>query len=629
MPTPALDRPHAALRRASIAVVLLIGLASSGLATTQDWPQFRGLGGRAVAPDVHMPSDFGPQSAQLAWRVPVRGSGASSPVVSDGRVYLTSAYQGEERSKINGWTTGIMFACAALALLGLAAGLLRRRAADHGEPPPTWLSLLRRLDGLAVSLTALGCILLFIVATVAPERLWTPGLPGDAWLVTGTVGLAGGVAAFGAFRPGSVARLIGVAVLPLAALLVLRDLPLNKHREVFKLTYRIALCAPAIAGAAWFLMLYFVHRKRSMMEVARSTLLIAPAMAVMATVQFANTNYLSPRAGLARSLMCLDLVSGELLWDLPLFVAAEERLHRQNSFATPTPCVAGDRVFAYFGPGYACVSTEGEVLWEGRDETYIENSRYGCVTSPIPFEDTFIINQENEQELRASYIMALDQASGELRWRVEPKYAHDSYMTPSIVMVGDSAQLVTVSMALAAAFDARSGDLLWKLDLPTWQHAPSITYEGDRVFISGGAHVKWVTAALSLRGTDRGGQPKLLWKTTKSVPPSSSPVLYGGVYVTATDLGILCCFEPETGELLWRERIDGSVLASLTGCDGKILICTAEGGVLVIEAGPQYRLLSRADLGEMIRATPAMADGRVLVRTETQLYCYLGDAPPR
>ena len=68
-----------------------------------------------MSPDVHMPSDFGPESAQLAWRVPVRGSGASSPVISDGRIYLTSAYQGEARSKIKGWTTGVTFSCAAPA----------------------------------------------------------------------------------------------------------------------------------------------------------------------------------------------------------------------------------------------------------------------------------------------------------------------------------------------------------------------------------------------------------------------------------------------------------------------------------------------------------------------------------
>lgn len=606
--------------------MLLLGSILAGPATAQDWPQFRGHDGRAVSSDVAMPLDFGPDSPELQWKVPVRGSGTSSPVVSDGKVYLTSAYQGEERSKIKGWTTTIMYAGAALAVLGLLFGRLRRRRDDpEVAPPPLWLRGLCALDGLAVSLTAAGFTILALVATVQPERLWTPGLPGDAWLVTGTAGLAGLVAAFGAFQPRSLWRLAAIVVLPVAGFFVLRDLPVNKHREVFKLAYRIVLVAPAIAGAAWFLLLFLLVGKRPAIRIARVAALMAPAIAAMAITLFLNTNFLSPQAGLVRALICLDLESGEVLWDTPLFVAAEERLHRQNSFATPTPCVDGDRVLAYFGPGYACVSTEGEVLWEGRDETYIENSRYGCVTSPIAFEDTFLINQENEQELRTSYIMALDQATGERRWRVEPDYAHDSYMTPSIVPVGDGVQLVTVSMALAAAYDPRTGELLWKLDLPTWQHAPSVTFEGDLLFVSGGAHMKWVTAALNLEGTGQGKQPEIVWQTTRSVPKSSSPILYNGVYVTGTDNGILNCFEPQTGDLHWKQRIDGSVLSSLVGGDEKILICTEEGGVFVIEAGSDFKLISSSNHPEMIRATPAIADGRVLLRTESQLYCYRGE----
>ncbi len=109
---------------------------------------------------------------------------------------------------------------------------------------------------------------------------------------------------------------------------------------------------------------------------------------------------------------------------------------------------------------------------------------------------------------------------------------------------------------------------------------------------------------------------------SSGVPASSSPVLYNGVYVTATSGGIVCCFEPESGELLWRERVEGSVLASLIGADGKILLCSEEGALHVIDAGPEFKLLSSADIEETIRATPAVANGRVLIRTEQHLYCY-------
>lgn len=413
-----------------------------------------------------------------------------------------------------------------------------------------------------------------------------------------------------------------------AAFFALQNLPLNKHREVFKLTYKVLLVAPAIGGAVWFLFLFLLVRKRREIETGRVAAIVGPAIALMAVVLFVSCNFLNPREGLVRALLCMDLETGELLWNAPLFVAPEERLHRQNSFATPTPCTDGERIFAYFGPGYACVDFDGVVLWDGRDETYVENSRYGCVSSPIMFEDLFIINQENELNLRASYIKAFDRETGEQRWRVEPDFAHDSYMTPSLVPVGDTIQLVTVSMAKVASYDPRTGETLWTLDLPTWQHVPSSTYEGDLLFISGGAHRKWVTAVLRLSDTDKDTKPEIVWQDKKSVPASSSPVLYDGVYVTATAGGIMSCFVPETGERLWKERIDGSVLSSLVGGDGKILVCTEEGKLFVIEAGPEFKLLSMTNLDETIRATPAIADGRVLIRTEKHLYCYQGGEPP-
>lgn len=181
---------------------LLLGLLFAGPAFTQDWPQFRGPDGRAVSSDVRMPADFSLDSPELKWKVPVRGMGISSPIVSNGKVFVTSAYQGEERSKIRGVTIGVMVILAGLAILGLVLGWFRRRANEDAEETthPRWVRLLCGLDGLAVFLTALGFTALALVGTLQPDRLWTSGLPGDAWLVTGTIGLAGLVAAFGRGR---------------------------------------------------------------------------------------------------------------------------------------------------------------------------------------------------------------------------------------------------------------------------------------------------------------------------------------------------------------------------------------------------------------------------------------------
>jgi len=44
--------------------------------------------------------------------------------------------------------------------------------------------------------------------------------------------------------------------------------------------------------------------------------------------------------------------------------------------------------------------------------------------------------------------------------------------------------------------------------------------------------------------------------------------------------------------------------------------------VVVFTAGDQCRVLSRNQLGESIIATPALADGKIYVRTEAHLYAF-------
>ncbi len=57
-----------------------------------NWPQFRGPTGQGLVTDGELPLEWGP-SRNLVWKQAIPGSGWSSPVVWDGRVYLTTAVQ--------------------------------------------------------------------------------------------------------------------------------------------------------------------------------------------------------------------------------------------------------------------------------------------------------------------------------------------------------------------------------------------------------------------------------------------------------------------------------------------------------------------------------------------------------
>ena len=56
--------------------------------------------------------------------------------------------------------------------------------------------------------------------------------------------------------------------------------------------------------------------------------------------------------------------------------------------------------------------------------------------------------------------------------------------------------------------------------------------------------------------------------------------------------------------------------------DGKVYLASDDGKITVLKAGGQWEVLSVNDLGDEIRATPALSDGRIFVRTKGAVYCF-------
>ena len=72
-----------------------------------------------------------------------------------------------------------------------------------------------------------------------------------------------------------------------------------------------------------------------------------------------------------------------------------------------------------------------------------------------------------------------------------------------------------------------------------------------------------------------------------------------------------------------RQRIDPAGVgftASPWAANGRLYAISEDGDTYVIKAGPKYELLAKNSLGEMTMATPAMAQGNLIVRTAERLY---------
>lgn len=71
-----------------VAAVLVV--AFSNFSEGDDWPEFRGPSGQGLAPATDVPLTWS-DSQHVAWKQAIEGKGWSSPVLYQGRIYLTTA----------------------------------------------------------------------------------------------------------------------------------------------------------------------------------------------------------------------------------------------------------------------------------------------------------------------------------------------------------------------------------------------------------------------------------------------------------------------------------------------------------------------------------------------------------
>jgi len=116
-----------------------------------------------------------------------------------------------------------------------------------------------------------------------------------------------------------------------------------------------------------------------------------------------------------------------------------------------------------------------------------------------------------------------------------------------------------------------------------------------------------------------------LWKYHKSLPNVPSPLLYQGVLYLMKEGAILTTLDPATGEMRKQARLSGApglYFSSPVGADGKVYTVSEEGKVTVLKAGGDWEILAVNDLEDGSHSTPAIADGRLYIRTHSALYCF-------
>ncbi len=116
------------------------------------------------------------------------------------------------------------------------------------------------------------------------------------------------------------------------------------------------------------------------------------------------------------------------------------------------------------------------------------------------------------------------------------------------------------------------------------------------------------------------------WSTNEGVGQVPSPLVYRGRVYLVKHGGIVTCFDTETGDRKYSEKLGPRVYynASPVAADGKIYFCSYLGTVVVVQAGDQFKILTQNKIGERINATPALVDGNIYLRTAKYVMAFGG-----
>ncbi len=344
--------------------------------------------------------------------------------------------------------------------------------------------------------------------------------------------------------------------------------------------------------------------------------------------------------GADRKLLCIDTRTGETRWTYQL-PGVKAHTHGMNTLASATPAVDGDAIYVPFWNGkdviVTAISFKGEELWKKNLGPFF--SQHGAGASPILYKDKLILANDMDKldkdkfpvpVKNPSLLVAFDKTNGSVLWEVPREPYRACYSAPFLLeKPGAEPELVVTSTTAITSYHPATGakNWDWKWDFggkaPLRTIASTILVDGMLLAAAGDGGGDRHAVGISLKGNGKDAKPTTAWQNKKEFPYVPCLVHQGEQVYFVNDAGFAGCYDAKTGRKHFYVRLpDAKFTASPVLIDAKVYACSEEGDVFVFAAETKYTPLAKNAIGERIRATPAVADGRLFIRGQEHLYCY-------
>ena len=319
--------------------------------------------------------------------------------------------------------------------------------------------------------------------------------------------------------------------------------------------------------------------------------------------------------------LCYQVDSGKQLWAKDVIsLEGNPYKHAKNSYASPTPIVAENRVYAHFGQfGTVCLDYQGKILWEQNSLGY--EPVHGNGSSPILVDDKLIYSADGRED---PSLYALNRDTGELVWkqiRRTDATRKFSFSTPSVFSIDGQTQIVSPASGAVFAYAPEDGREIWRVDYGQgYSVVPRPLYAHGHFFVATGFQRP---SLLAIRSGGQGNitETHVTWQSTRGVPLTPTMLVFGEELYYVSDGGLVSCVDAKTGRRHWQDRVRGNVSSSPIVAAERLYVATEEGRMAVLRTGKVFETLAINEFGERIFATPAVTGDALIVRTESRLYC--------
>lgn len=346
-------------------------------------------------------------------------------------------------------------------------------------------------------------------------------------------------------------------------------------------------------------------------------------------------------------LICLNAKDGKQIWRQKVTNGNRDARAGEGNSASPSPSTDGKHVWVFFSTGIlACYDMDGKETWKvDCNERFGKiDIQFGLTSTPVLDGDAIYLQLlhgpmvRGNQE-RTGKVVKLNKVSGETVWQYDRITEADfeckhSYASPLIVNDGSRKLLVVHGADCTTGHDLNTGKEAWRLgglngptklnpkgnDI-TFRFVASPAFGGGKLIIPTCKAGPTISLPLSSSLSGNLNESNVDWIAPET-PDVAIPLIVDDLVYLLHNDGKLKCVELATGKQIYFERTHYfQHRTSPVYADGHIYFCAKDGVCTVVKAGRNFEIVSSNEMGkEPITASPAIADGTLLIRTYKTLY---------